>query len=257
MHIGILSPNSNVKKFKELTQKAIALDPSNAGIYSVSAVILYNYDYDWKAAEKELLIGLKLNPKNPFLHLIYSKVLKFTGRIEESREQIDEALLLNPVYYGNYVASADYYFHAGDYKKALSEFKKAREILNTETETNWLKFKIHITQKQYDKAIIELQKNYTENESIEIDKIYKEFGIKGVYKWLIKIASKSENYSMPYILAQQYAVIGEHEKALELLEKCFDMRISRLIEIKRDPFFKNLRSASRFKKIVQKIGLDD
>jgi tetratricopeptide (TPR) repeat protein len=254
---GILSPDNTIKKIKELTQKAIALDPSSGDHHNILALVLFRYDYNWKAAEKEFLISLKLNPKNPYTRLLYSKFLNYTGRIEESREQINKAQLLNPAYYINYFVSAEYYYYSGDYEKALSESKKGLELSIRFTEDNWVNFEIYIAQKQYDNAIIELQKIYDEKESSEIDTIYKQFGIEGVYNWLIEIESKSKNYNTPYYLARKYAFIGEHEKTLELLEKSFEMRVSRLVTINRDPNFKNLRSAPRFKKIVEKMGLDD
>ena len=254
---GILSPVKTIKKIKELTQKAMTLDPGSGQPHNILALVLFRYDYNWKAAEKEFLISLKLNPKNPFTHLLYSKFLNYTGRIEESREQINKAQLLNPAYYINYFVSAEYYYYAGDYKKALSESKKGLELSIRFTEDNWVNFETYIAQKQYDKAIIELQKIYNEKESNEIDNIYNQFGIKGVYNWLIKIDSISANYNAPYYLARKYAFIGEHEKALEQLEKSFEMRVSRLAGILRDPNFKNLRSEPRFKNIIKKMGFDD
>lgn len=253
---GIISPNKT-KKIKELTQKAIALDPGIEESHHIRGLVLFRYDYNWKAAEKEFLISLELNPKNPFTPLLYSKFLNYSGRIEESRAQINKAQLLNPAYYINYFVSAEYYYYAGDYKKALSESKKGLELSMKFTEDNWINFEIYIAQKQYDKAVIELKKTHNKDESIEIDKIYKQLGIKGVYNWLIKIDSISDNYNTPYYLARRYAFIGEYEKALEQLEKSFEMRVSRLAGIIRDPNFKNLRSAPRFKNIVKKMGFAD
>ncbi len=257
MYRGALSPEKNVKKTKELTQKVIALDSSIGHPHAILAAILFRYDWNWKAAEKEFLIALKLNPKNAFTHLLYAKFLRSTNRIKVSREHINKALLLNPVYFGNYLASAKYYYYSGDYKKALSENKKGLDVMINFTETNWLNIEIYIAQKKYDKAIIELKKLYDENESNEIDNIYKQYGIKGVYNWLIKTDSVKENYSTPYYLAQKYAFIGENEKALSLLEKSAELRITEMSDINLDPNFKNLRSEPRFKEIIKKMGLDD
>jgi TolB-like protein/AraC-like DNA-binding protein/Tfp pilus assembly protein PilF len=254
---GINPPYNKIKKVKELTQKAIALDPSIGQPHHVLAAVLFRYDWNWKAAEKEFLIALKLNPKDAFTSLLYSKFLSSTGHIEESREQINKTLLLNPVYYGNYLASAKFHYYSGDYKKALSENKKGLDVMIISKETNWLNFNIFIAQKQYDKAIIELQKLRNEKAPNEIDTIYKQFGINGVYNWLIKTTISNKDYNTPYYLAQKYAFIGEHEKALEQLEKCFEMRVWRLINIKGDPHFKNLRPEPRFKKIIKEMGLDD
>ncbi len=257
LHNGTLSPFKTTKKIKELTRKSITLDHSFGQPHATLAAVMFRYDWNFKAAEKEFLIALKLNPKDPFSHLLYAKFLNHNGRVEESREQINKALLLNPVYPGNYKVSAEFYYYTGDYKKALSENKKGLDIRIKSTETNWLNFEIYIAQKKYDKAIIELQKLKNENESEEIGIIYTQFGIKGVYKWLIKTDSVKDNYNIPYYSAQKYAFIGNTEKALERLEKSSELRISRMTHINKDPNFKNLRSEPRFKKIIKKMGFDD
>ena len=257
LYTGNLSLDDNIKKIKELIQKAIVLDPSYGNPHSILAAMLFRYDWNWKAAEKEFLIAIKLNPKNPYTHLLYSKFLKSTNRIEESREHINKALLLDPVYYGSYFSSADYYYYSGDYKNALSENKKGLDVKIHSTETNSLNFDIYVAQKKYDKAINELQKFYSEKDSNEIVTIYEQYGIKGVYNWLIKTDSIKENYNTPYFLAQKYAFIGANEKALSLLEKSADLKISRMPEINQDPYFKNLKSEPRFKKILEKMGLDE
>ena len=254
---GILFHDDYIKKGKELAQKAIALNPSIGQPHHQLASILFRHDYNWKAAEDKFLTALQIEPKNQFTHLLYAKFLHCTGRIEESREQLDTALLLDPTYYGTYFASANYYYYSGDYKKALAENKKGLYVRIEFKETNWLNFEIYVAQEQYDKAIIELQKLYGGNASNEIDAIYQELGMKGVYEWLIKINSENENYNTPYLLAQLYAFIGEHGKALGQLEKSYEMRVSKLAGILRDPNFKNLRSEPRFKKIIKKMGFDD
>jgi TolB-like protein/AraC-like DNA-binding protein/Tfp pilus assembly protein PilF len=255
IHSGTISPDKNTKKIKELAQKVIALDPSLGNPHAILAAMLFRYDWNWNAAEKEFLKALKLNSKHFGTYLLYAKFLRSTNRIEESREQINKALLLNPVYSETYIASAFYYYYSGDYKKALSENKKGLDLRIKFEETNWLKFQIYIAQKNNDKAIIELQKYY-KNESDEIDKIYKQYGINGIYNWLIKIDSVKENYNTPYQLAQKYAFIGENKKALSLLEKSAALRITAMSDINLDPNFKNLRADPRFKEIIKEMGLD-
>lgn len=254
---GIFFHDDYLLKSKELAQKAIALDSSLGQPHHQLATILYRHDYNWKAAEERFLIAIDIEPKNPFTYLLYAKFLSCIGRIKESREKLDKALQIDPTYYGTYFESATYYYYLGDYEKALAENKKGLDVMFKAEKTNWLNFNIYIAQNQFDKAVLELQKLYDGKTSIEIGEIYRQSGIKGVYKWLIKVNSKSENYNTPYFLAQLYAFVGEHERALEQLEKSFEMKISSLASINRDPYFNNLRLHPRFKKILQKMNLPD
>jgi len=254
---GVHSPKKGVEKVRKLTQKAIALNNSLGQPHAIIATMMYRYEWNWKGAEKEFLIALNLEPNNAVNYMTFANFLQHTGRFEEAREKINQAMLLNPVSHFAYSNSSRKYYFSGDYEKALAENKKGIEIRNNITGTNWLNFEIYIAQKKYDIAVSELQKLKTPDESKEIDSIYSQFGIKGVYRWMIASNSVSKKYSTPYYLAQEYAFIGENEKALSLLEKSAELRISEMSRINIDPYFINLRSEPRFIAIVKKMGFDD
>ncbi|HKC66171.1 MAG TPA: hypothetical protein VKB86_21175, partial [Pyrinomonadaceae bacterium] len=64
-----------------------------------------------------------------------------------------------------------------------------------------------------------------------------------------------QHYVSPYHLAVVYAGLGEHEKALDNLEKAADERFNWLVFIKVEPIFESLRSEPRFLALVHRIGL--
>ncbi len=151
---GILPSKKTKTKIKELNNKAIDLDSSIGQPHHILANIMFRYEWNWKGAENELLTALKINPNNSISHLLYSKFLNFTGRLEESREQINQALLLNPLFTINYSFSALSYYYSGDYEKALIENKRALDISIKFVETNWLNFDIYIAQKNMIKLLL-------------------------------------------------------------------------------------------------------
>ena len=58
-------------------------------------------------------------------------------------------------------------------------------------------------------------------------------------------------------IAENYAFIGEKEKALEYLEIAYEQHSSRIPYIKYNPHFKDLRVEPRFLAILEKMDLGD
>jgi tetratricopeptide (TPR) repeat protein len=60
----------------------------------------------------------------------------------------------------------------------------------------------------------------------------------------------------PYRIAQTYTALGEYDKALEQLEKSYDMRDLHLFWIKVDPGFIPIRNKPRFINLMKKMNLE-
>lgn len=61
-------------------------------------------------------------------------------------------------------------------------------------------------------------------------------------------------YVGTYYLGLIYASLGESDLAMESLEKAYEERAARLLEIF-DPAFDRLRSDARFQDLVRRIGI--
>lgn len=264
MYFGNMAVNQNINMVRDLAKKAIALNPNLAEPHTTYASILHLFDWNWATSEKEFLMGIKLNPNDATMRIYYSKLLRVMGRFEEARKQTEQAQSIDLLSVMCNYYSAELYYHLGDLKKALEESNKIIELNKNDIGTRRLNFDIYLEQQRYDDAVQELQyimklNSKTEIHSKEIQHIYTESGIKGVYSWLIDfdLSNKEDNYNKPFYLAQKFAFIGEEDKALSMLEKAMELHISKMTLINRYPCFKNLRSHPRFKSILHKMGLDN
>jgi hypothetical protein len=57
------------------------------------------------------------------------------------------------------------------------------------------------------------------------------------------------------LFAPIYAALGEHEQALEWLEKAYEDHSSPLAWLKVDPWFDSLRAEPRFADLLRRVGL--
>ncbi|GEM_PF-3684790 len=65
------SPLANWQKSKKMAEKAIQLNPDNAGGWNNLGITQTNFDWDLAAVEKSYLKALSLNPKNRIDYVTY------------------------------------------------------------------------------------------------------------------------------------------------------------------------------------------
>ena len=259
---GKLYGKDVLNRVRDLALKSIALDNSLAQPHATLGVLEYIFEWNWEAAEKKFLIAIELNSKNATIRSKYALYLHFLGRFDEAREQINQAQLLDPTSYHIYSTSAIFYNRIDNTEKALEEINKAIEINKDIKYLYWTNFTIYLLHGYYDSAVEKLlyifgrdpaKKLYIDT----IDQTYKRSGINGVMKRLIDLDLFGHKYNSPYYYAQVYSFIGDHDKALSLLEESLELRISHMVNIKSDLYFKNLRSEPRFIALLEKMGLNN
>ncbi len=71
----------------------------------------------------------------------------------------------------------------------------------------------------------------------------------------MKDMSKKQ-YVSAYYFALAYTALGKKDEAFEWLENAYKDHEGRMTLIKVDPLLDELRSDSRFKELMQRVGLD-
>jgi tetratricopeptide (TPR) repeat protein len=138
--------------------------------------------------------------------------LSVLGKYKESRKELDIALDLNPHSIIMRSMSAWRYVNDGNYDKALIEDQKVIELNKHFEGTIWLYFEIYIAQNENRKAIDELKKivksnNLTEKYSFNIEEVYQDSGIEGIYREFILSELKMPDESTPASLAEYYVFL--------------------------------------------------
>ena len=119
------SSEQSLARAFELAQKAISLDDSDAGAYSVLAnVYAMKRQYDQAIAEGKRAVSLDLNSADNFHRLGW--VLNWAGRAEEAIPYIQNAIRLNPLPPASYFINlAVAYRDSGQYEKTIEASKIA------------------------------------------------------------------------------------------------------------------------------------
>jgi serine/threonine-protein kinase len=256
------SPGEGMPKAKDAARKALELDDTLPEAHTDMACVYFQYDFDWKAAEKEFKRAIELRPGYAKAHEYYSWYLLTVGRREQGIAESKKAIQLDPLnletnwMVGQNLYLAHRYDEAvdqlrktldmepnywiarlflglsyeakGDVPKAIDEFKKARKA---EVTSPW--------------PLAELGHAY----AISGRKVEAGQALKELLDW------SKRSYFPASNIASVYAGLGQRDQALTFLEKGYEDRSVLMTFLPIDPELDSLRSEPRFKELLRKIGL--
>ncbi len=252
---------------REFADKALALDSNLSEGYTSLGFIQYNFDYEWDKSKKTLERAIELEPNNPTAHLYYGIVLQFTGNTDEGLKEVEKAAELNPLGWAeNWVLGRNCFF-AGLNDKAISQFNKAFKNAPGQAEViAWSLGLVYFQKKMYKEASEEFDKITFTDHKNPIDYYfamqsygYALLGDTIRAKDLLQktLDEKRKDWVSPYVLSRIYIALGNYPRALDLLEKSYEVRDLHMFYIKVDPGLFPIKNEPRFKELLKKMNLSD
>jgi tetratricopeptide (TPR) repeat protein len=252
--------------------RAIQLDPSLAEAHAALGMEKSHYEFDLPGAEREFLKALEVNPNSPYAHLFYSNCFLLPmGRkaqaIAENRRAVEIDPLSLPI--NNFLGMT--YMMAGDDDSAYRQFQHtiamdpsfplAHEYFSWFLTTTG-RYEESIKEKEKGDVLSGASPEQAAAEAIVMEKAFKSGGEKRFWQKDLELELKAGQRpgasASPFMLAADYAMAGQTDKAFEYLEKSYEEREGQdLTLLKFDPSYKNLRSDPRFSAMLRKIGLPE
>jgi len=236
-----------------MAEKALEIDPDLAEAHTVIASIYTYVDRNWDAAEREFVKAIKLNPNYSTAHQYFAEYLTIMGRDEEARQHMDQALKLDPFSFIVRWRSSRIYFDQEQFDEALADINVCLDINKKHKWALNLEFDINLALKN-DSAIMD---NLRRTSGIfgmwsveEADSVYQAGGTDEIKRWLTEL----NTFDPEYTKAIFYAMLGEYDNALEMLELA--AKAGHLSPYSTTSFeYKPLRSNPRFIAIRKEMGL--
>ncbi len=266
--LRVLPKSITLPKTYKYLNKALELDPNSAQAHYVKALNAVWTEFDWEKGEKEFLRSLELNPNNALCHIYYAHLLMILRRSDEAVHQANLALELDPLrplvlgLYGVVMRNE------GDIQSATLHFEKALSI-----DPNFgfakgglVNFHMHAAYKNGDyEKWIELWEKKTKAYGHWNDEgraaVIKAFHEKGHIAAIEEMFKMNEKYGTDCwmsggIKAERYLKLGEYDKAMDCLEKDYEMRdmyISYIATNKR--LYDQLKDNPRYIALLKKMNL--
>lgn len=259
---NFLMPGIAMPKAREFADKALALDDSLDEAHLSMAYVRWWGDWDSLAAEAEFKRALELNPSIGTVHLEYGRFLTQLSRFEEALGQITIAQDSDPQSARIRYELGWMYYCARQYDRAINLYEEALRMDTNSAQTHRRMALAYAQKGLLKEAIAELGKALEIREDASY---YSDLGwihairgekseVRNSLTKLQEITKQKRRYVSPYYEARIHAGLGDKEQVFQLLEKAYQDRSDRLLELPVDPIFDSIRTEPRFLALIHRVG---
>ncbi|MBS0556915.1 MAG: winged helix-turn-helix domain-containing protein [Proteobacteria bacterium] len=242
-------------------EHALALDASSPQAHAARAFNLYWHAWDWRAAELACQHAIRLDPRVPDGHFVYAHLLHNFGRFEEARTHARIARELNPLSPLVNTMEAGYLAAAGRTEEAETRVAHALEIAPDYWAALLTRGGMEIARGDPVGAIesIERAAKLSGRSSLTLATLAPALVATGNRAGAEQLREELKTLSeATYVPSANRAAIsnalGHHDEALDLLEFAHEQRDVRLVFLKTDARWNNLRSHPRFQALMDRMG---
>jgi eukaryotic-like serine/threonine-protein kinase len=257
-----LPPKDAFPKGKAAAMSALEIAPDLGEAHTALAAVLWLHDWRWPEARKEFQRALELNPCYPTANHYYAECLMTLGRHAEALTRMKKSLELDPLSLIINVAIGWAYYHARQYDEGVAQLLRTVELDPNYPMTCWILGLLYRKTARYDLAISAGKKavNLSGGSPLMRAALAQTFATAGAAQEAIQILDDlqklaKERYVVPHFFAGIYADLGDHDRALEYLEKSYAEHCHWLIYLHIDPSLDDLRNDPRFQDLLRRVGL--
>jgi serine/threonine-protein kinase len=241
--------------------KALQLDDSLASAHAVLGFIRL-YRLEWPGVLDEFERAIVLNPGDANTHHWYALALSAAGRSGEANSEMKIAQELDP---RSLIINANLSwvcYLGGKDDEAIAQAQKTVALDSSFAVAHGNLGQAYLAKGEYEKALGELKQALTlsGNETSFKAELANAYAVAGKKTEALAILHEltelsAHQYVSPYNMALIHTGLGDKDQAFQWLDKAYDERSVRLINIAVHPRFASLRSDPRFAELVKKIGL--
>jgi eukaryotic-like serine/threonine-protein kinase len=259
-----LPPKDAFPKGKVAALTALEFAPDLGEAHSPLAAVLWLHDWNWLEAERRFKRSLELHPTYPTGNHWHAEFVMTMGRqieaiarMQQSRELDPLSLIINAaIGWANYMARR--------YDQAMEQLLRTAELDPNYPVTHWILGLVHRKCGRYESAITDGEKAVTLSGGspmlrAALAQTLAEAGrveqARQVLAELEQLAK--QKYVAPHFFAGIHIGLGEHERAIEYLEKSYEEHCHWLIYLRLDPSMDALRENPRFQDLLGRVGLPD
>jgi len=261
VNMGIYFDAKYLDKAEEYVNKIFELDPNSYYGFQLLGLTAYKRG-DVRKSIDYTKRALKIDPNNPEAldHIIW--MYADVGKTEKSAELIDRLLSVDPLTPHNHWVKGLALMMEGRLEESIKSFRRCYELESENAVWSWFYAHVLYMNNEHNKAnaITDMMEKETPDNFFTKFILFTKYGLMGekekalqmVTDGLIKFGEWDELIS--WILAQCYALIEEKEQALYWLEKAANRGFINYPFISEyDPFLENIRGEERFKKLMERV----
>jgi DNA-binding winged helix-turn-helix (wHTH) protein/TolB-like protein/Flp pilus assembly protein TadD len=249
-------------KARPSIMKALEIDDSLAQAHNALAELKYQYEYDWKGAEKEFKKAIELNGNVAWIRQAYGWFLMSEGRFDEARVEMDRARELDPSSLTITAGRGRLFYYSRQYDQATEQFQNIIAVEPSDASAYLALYDIYHQRGMYREAVESFLKQASLKgvRAEQIEELRSAFEVAGwsgfIRKRLEETQRRAAREDVPaFLFAELYVSLGQKDEAFSWLEKSFDAHDPVTLQFMIDPAYDSLRGAPRYTKLIRRIGL--
>jgi adenylate cyclase len=260
--IGYRAASETYPQAEEAARRALELDPSLGAAHAVLGLSRLFYDWDFEGAYASFQRALTLNPSSSRVHQLYAFYLQAVGELDESVRELEAARALDPLSFSTIAELARAYSLTGRMDEGLA---LALEGIRLEPSFRALREElafIHLARGEGEAAVRVLE----ELPRLTGDPLtsagvrghaYAVVGRSADALSMLELLTRRELEQPDVSLHQDFAMIhsalGDHDAAIDRLEKSAEARQAGAVYIWLWPHWEPLQGHPRFQALVERI----
>ena len=257
---GGVGIGKSIDQIRAATTRALELDKDLAEGHALLARIHFQFDWDWQGTETEYKRAIGLNPNLADTYMLYAYYLQAMSRHQEALAAAHRAVELDPVYPAAYSDEGRIEYRARQYEKAVSSYQHALEL-----EPDFVPALSRIVEAyelagKFDQAFAAAERfqKTANTPDAGLFKLARVYALTGQRREALELVRRAEDKNSTNYLEAigTYAALGYSDRALGILQNAVNDR-SVLPFVFVDPMLDPLRSDSRFKAIILRVGIPD
>ncbi len=252
-------PLDEMPKARAAALRALELDDTLGEAHGSLGVVLFQFDWEWDAAEREFERAAELGVSDPMTRAASAFLYASAGRTAEALELFDEIVASAPLdllVRGTQVAL---FMVLGLHERALAKVERILEIDPDDENTLRESIGIYTVLGRYEEGVqaaLRYAKVRPEREQFAAE-LERQWRLHGREGYLRTMRKSREALGDAIGAAQMYAALGETDEAMAALERGYQERHGRVPFLNVDPAFDPLRSDPRFQDLLRRIGFPE
>jgi tetratricopeptide (TPR) repeat protein len=260
--IGSLSRETAMLESRKAALTALSLDDALAEGHVSLGCVLFDFDWNWEGAERELLRGIELNPAYAQAYCWYGQILTALGRRQEAMDVARIAQDIDPASAIVNLSLGTALYYAGEYEDAIQQFQHVLEIQPSYAMGH---SGLGLAYSQVGEATLAV-----EHLQFALNRCGGDANVQAMLAYVYAVGGQtSEAYDLlgrlelsgnaqkvpAFDSAAAFTAVGDKDTAMEFLWKGYDQRNIRLTKLKCDPRLLPLHGDPRFQSLSRQMGL--
>ena len=260
---GLVPTREGYPRAKAAAQKALQIDESLPAAHAALGDVAASYDWDWTTAEREFKRAIELDPNSGGPHLAYAfAYLCPMRRFDEAVSEAKRAQQLEPLSLSININLGAVLTTARRYDEAIVQLRNTVQLDPTVVTAHWRLALAYSCVGRHTEAIAEAKRALEIAPDLAWSKnvvaqISARAGDRDTALKLIEEIKKMPPNNTSYMIAIDYACLGDKDQAFEWLNKAYESKDWSLNRIGVEPWVGDIGSDPRMANLLKRMNLPE